>query len=131
MEALKSIARITKFDDVAWIILAGGVLGLLLGLVVLAEPLWASQRAKRAIYAVTDRRILILRFFGAHRTVQTFLRVSIAELKRTERSDGSGNLTFIRQPLRDGEGDFHYRTETFTYIANIREVENLVRKTFS
>ena len=118
-------------DDIAWTLLAGSLLGLFLGLAVLGEPLWASQRAKRTIYAVTDSRILILRFFGARRTVQSFLRISIAEMERTERADGSGNLTFIRQPWRDGDRDLHFRTETFTHIANVREVENLVRKTFS
>lgn len=72
-----------------------GVLFLLVGIKMLTSPLWSYAKAKSTVYAVTDKRALVIRGGGA-RAVTSYEPADIGEIDRREKSDGSGDLIFGR-----------------------------------
>jgi hypothetical protein len=103
-----------------------------IGIGMLTSPIWYRRKAANTIYAVTDRRALIIEDAG-RRTVQSFDRSVIAHLTRNERGDGSGNLLFGP----DNNLEWAYRRRTsgsrttpgFYGIRTVRQVEQLLRET--
>lgn len=102
---------------------------ILVGLGMLASPLGAYLKGRRTYYAITDRQVLILTE-GRTRKVQSFRERDITNIVRTERADGSGNLTFSQRQTRDSEG--HTSTEDVALIGipDVREVERVLRGAF-
>lgn len=56
----------------------------LIGLAMMSAPYWAYLKAKRTVYAITDKRVLIIEV-GKSRTVQSYSGEDIGNIKRTER----------------------------------------------
>ena len=80
-------------------------------------PYWSWRAARRTAYAVTDRRVLIVRR-GKARTVDSYAPDGITDAHRTERRDGSGDLVLARG-FRD--------SITLQAIPEVGRVERLVR----
>jgi len=96
------------------------------GLGMLTAPLWAFLGAGATVYAVTDRRILIIT--GApRRTVLTYNRAEIGDLVRTEGADGSGSLTFGWSVSSSSNGLVRRTRIGFIGIPEVRHVEQLIR----
>ena len=66
---------------------------LLIGLAMLLSPLWAWRSAHHTVYAVTDRRLLIIET-GGSTSVRAISPDGLDRLRRVERRDGSGDLIF-------------------------------------
>lgn len=127
----------------AWIIAAAGTAGLralfaapllLLGIALAAG--WLPRGAAAdTVYAITDRRLLIIET-GRVRRVRSLLPADILTLERHERPDGSGDLLFrnervVRDDLRlrrDGPPSqaFLRRRVGFFDIPEVRRVEAAV-----
>jgi hypothetical protein len=107
-----------------------GIPFLLVGLGMLTSPWWAHRKGSQTVYAVTDRRLLIIKG-GAARSVQSFDENSIGNIERVERSNGSGDIIFAQQVRDYGGGDGDARTSVvhigFFGIPDVRSVEKLVR----
>jgi hypothetical protein len=104
-----------------------GVPFILIGLGLLSSPFWAHRKAKRTVYAITEKRALI--FEGGMGTkVRSFAASALDSLERTERADGSGDIVFERQYYRGHKGGQRVRTIGFLGIRAVREVEQLLEE---
>jgi hypothetical protein len=90
--------------DVFFLLFQG--LFILIGLGMLASPLWVYLKAMRTYYAVTNKRILIVQA-GRSRTVQSYSQGDIGDIVRTEGPDKSGDLTFAQKVYTNSDGDRH------------------------
>lgn len=98
----------------------------LVGLVMMSVPYIAWRRTSRTVHIMTDKRLLTLTE-DRSRTVQSLNLRAITATSRTEKKDGSGNLTISLAPYLDSEGDRTRHQEVFYGIPKIRTVENLLR----
>jgi hypothetical protein len=103
----------------------------LIGFGMLLAPLWANLRAKKTVYAATERRLLIITE-GRTRNVQSFDASDIKDVERRERPDGSGDIVFARRTSYSRDSDGHGRQSTteigFFGVPNVRDVERWVRQ---
>jgi len=98
----------------------------LIGLGMLSAPLWAIRKARRTVYAVTDRRaILFLGGWGT--TVRSFGPDRMGGLRRRQRADGSGDILFEPSPPFADGAHSRMAEGSFFGIANVKEVESLLR----
>jgi hypothetical protein len=111
-----------------------GVPLVLIGLAMLSSPFWMYRRAKRTCYALTDQRAIVWaagRFGGTE--VRSFKPSDLGKMSRRDYADGSGDVIFeeFLTVTRDSDGDLRSQgTERgFLSIADVREVEELVRRT--
>jgi len=85
---------------------------LLLGLFLLDIPFRAYRKARRTIYAITGKRVLII-IEGRKRSIQS--HTFIGHVERIERGNEKGDLIFGPQ-----------KNIRFTGIPNVRSVEQLL-----
>jgi hypothetical protein len=115
------------FDYLPWLFV-------LIGFGIMSAPFWMARQARRTGYALTDRRAIITEggWFGGWKT-SSYTAQGLGQMKRRERSDGSGDLIFeeIVSTSTDSQGrpttQTHWRG--FLNVDRVREVENLVRST--
>jgi hypothetical protein len=100
-----------------------GLLFLLLPFYYFARPVYDYLMAERTIYAVTDRRALIIKPKFGGRIIQSYNRIQ--NIERRELSGGKGDLIFASetQPTRSRARS---RKVGFFGIPNAREVEQLM-----
>ncbi len=107
----------------------GGIF-FLLGLIFLIVGLVAHFPAKNAFYAITNRRVIILRT-GRYLRVTSYGKRAITQVQRFERPDGSGDLVFSGNSSSYGNASGNYnstnssfnRQGAFTALPNVRSVE--------
>jgi len=99
---------------------------LLLGLGMLTAPLWAYLAARRMVYAVTEKRAIIIASGGV-RGVQSYAHTDLGDIQRVERPDGSGDLYFATKSTVTSRGYVNQTKIGFTGIPEVRTVEQLVR----
>lgn len=58
--------------------------------------------------------------------VRSFERSRLAEVRRTERADGSGDLVFSQEPVNSG-GSERRQDVGFVGVRNVKAVEDAVR----
>jgi len=128
-------------DSRAPAVRAGGlavfpVLGIplvLLGMLMLFSPLWALSQARRTLYAVTSRRLLIL-VSGRSPSLRSFDPRTLAPLQRFDRTDGTGDLLFPDQTLLNatrGYSRLQAMHTGFIGITDAHSVHDLIRSTFN
>ncbi|PQV64024.1 hypothetical protein B1R32_10749 [Abditibacterium utsteinense] len=98
-----------------------GLIFVFAGLALVLTPFFNSAKATRTIYAVTDRRLLIIE----GENVQSFLPADIERLQR--RGESSGDVIFAREMRRGSKGRRYEVEIGFFGIQNPREVERLIR----
>ena len=106
-----------------------GVPFVAIGIGLLSAPLRAARRAGRTIYAVTDRRAVVLTGAGTT-TLVTVLPAAMAGMVRVERADGSGDLLFPDplEALLETIPRGRVRVALgFFGVAHVRDVEDLIR----
>jgi len=104
---------------------------LLIGILLLFTPRLNAHLARNVVYAITDHRILTLTRRGkGDMQTESYVPAPGSEFECTVRRDGTGNLTYAKLPIPQGEGGSQTRTRTFQCISNVREVERLLWSTF-
>jgi len=103
-----------------------GIPFLLIGLGMLTAPLWAFLAAGRTLYAVTNRRALIISRLVST-TVKSFTHSEIHELQRVEHAGGSGDLYFGSREFVTRRGGTRRQRIGFLGIPDVRTVEQLIR----
>jgi len=110
----------------------GGVftlLGLIYTLVGLLLPLLLNTQT---LYAITTRRVIILRMARNRRYVSSYNKQAITQIHRVERPDGEGDLTFATHPrIYVGNQDNSYSTGylqfgrqgVFRMVPDVRHVQ--------
>jgi hypothetical protein len=100
----------------------------LVGLGLLASPLWVRLTAKRTAYVITDRRAIVLAGgWAGSVTVRSFEPAQLTDLRRTQRSDGSGDLVFTQDVSRGNRGAIRTTDVGFLAIADVKGAEERVR----
>jgi hypothetical protein len=101
----------------------------LIGLGMLSSPFWAMRTARGTVYAITDRRVLIIqKLFSAR--IRTVLPHQIGNLSRKQKDDGSGTIQF--ENLSDTEKRLQNETQKmplgFYGVSDVKNVERLLRE---
>lgn len=127
-----SNGKSTQKND-AIIATAMGCLFLLLGLWFAITPLRARYKARKNIYAITDQRALVLEgaLFGGARQVYSFDPHRLGKIRRTQRTDGSGDLILEESisGLDHETGQAMIKVVGFIGINDVKQVEELLRTT--
>lgn len=120
---------------VFWVFLAGlrnhepGLFTLIVLAVVVPDigiavglPLWMARKARRTFYAITDRRAMILTT-GPTMAVRSFPSASLADIRKKERANGSGDILFA--PL----SRWRFMPIGFAGIRDVAQADQLLRQT--
>jgi hypothetical protein len=103
-----------------------GIPFLVIGLGMLTAPLWAFLAAARTLYAVTNRRAMIVsRVFST--SVRSYMHADIHDLQRVERAGGEGDVFFANRDILTRNGGVVRRRIGFLGIPDVRSVEQLIR----
>ena len=111
------------FAKLAW--LWGGVF-IVVGASMLLSPLWACWVARRTIYAVTDRRAIVIQKPLRRATIQSFHGERLENVIRREAPTGCGDLVFERQAWEDRRGRAVFRDVGFLGILDAHAVQQLL-----
>ncbi|GIX05578.1 MAG: hypothetical protein KatS3mg114_1447 [Planctomycetaceae bacterium] len=119
-----------------WLFPLFGLPFILIGLGMLASPWRARRRARHIVYAVTDRRLLILTPHDGGRAVHTWTPCTLQRWRRVEYADGSGDLFFEGTTAaphgtatdESSTLDDDDITTAFLGIERVRDVEDLIRQ---
>ncbi len=103
-----------------------GVPFVLIGLGMLLSPLYKFYQAGKTLYIITDKSARIV-IDGNSKSVRTFSGSDLKSLRRTEKSDGSGDLLFSKDISVFSKGR---RTSSvgFFGIPNVRFAEQSLLK---
>lgn len=104
-----------------------GVPFALIGLGVMLAPIWAALRARNTVYAVTERRAMII-VNGGGGGITSYGRADMAEVSRAERADGSGSVFFATRTSTTSRGFVKHTRVGFLGIPDVRNVERLIRE---
>jgi len=94
----------------------------LIGLAMLASPLFLYKKAKSTFYIITDRRALIFQD-GATVKMQSFGPQQLQNIERIQAPDGSGSLIFTEQ--RSGRNNRSVKIG-FLGIKDVKHAEALL-----
>src|SRR5207245_2295908 len=94
-----------------------GVVFFLLGLIYLLIGLVGSFPSRNTLYAITNRRVIMLRS-GRNTRVSSYPRHAITQVQHIERPDGSGDLIFAGNPAYGSSG----RVGAFSALPDVRLV---------
>ena len=72
---------------------------LLVGFAVILAPLWAYLAGAKTVYAVTNRRVMLVSG-SKNRAVKSFTPADIASVEHRERPDGSGDIVLMTNMLQ-------------------------------
>jgi hypothetical protein len=101
-----------------------GVPFVLVGLGMLTSPYWLYKKAKQTVYALTNRRAMIITG-GSTKKVQSFTGNDMGVIERTERSNGIGDVIFATIAGKKSD-----QPVGFMGISEARRVERLLLDTF-
>jgi hypothetical protein len=102
-----------------------GVPFLLVGLFMVLAPLWAFLKGRNTVYAVTDKRVMIITG-GASRVVKSCTPADIASVDYRERPDGSGDIVIAtNMPIRTNNSVSQLKVGLYG-VANVKEVARQV-----
>jgi hypothetical protein len=106
-----------------------GIPFVLIGLGMISSPIWMLRRAMRIAYVVTDKRLIVVeRPYWRGVKVQSFEPDRIADLRRTQYPDGSGNLIFGRDYSNVSARNRNPIEEGFFGIPDVKAAEDCVRE---
>lgn len=103
----------------------------IIGLLLLPGPYWVYKRMLNTIYVITNERCMIITV-GRTKKVQSYNIYDIRNIKKTEYSDGTGDICFAKETSlssRNEHGNRTVRTTEigFNRIKNVTEVERILR----
>ena len=107
-----------------------GIPFLLVGSSFLLSPFWLKRIAKRSYYVLTNQRALLMMgglFGGTANNIRSFYPNQLNDLRRTQKSDGSGDLIFTVDISHTSEGH-RSKDVGFLAIAEVKAIEDAVRQ---
>lgn len=113
-----------SFDDFFFLF---GTPFVLIGIGMFLSPIYQRQKALNTIYAITNKRILIIQsgFFSKENIgLQSFTKDDIEMLERQEKSNGMGNIFFKKEVRYGSKGSTYIENIGFWGIKNVRAVES-------
>lgn len=95
------------------------------GIGMLLTPFWVRWKARRTVYAITDRRVLTI-VTGRTTEVSAIAADKIVKLTRKEKRDGSGTLRIVTGYGKDSDGDRVEEATELYAVPNVRAAEQAV-----
>jgi hypothetical protein len=120
-----------KKGNFGWWLLfpAFGLPFILIGFGLLLSPFWMRRRAARTLYALTNRRALIVTLGRrGHVTVRSFEPERLMDLQRNQNADNSGDVVFTQDVGYRGDRAKNVLDVGFLAIHDVKRVEEMVRK---
>jgi len=100
-----------------------------IGFAMLSAPFRTMQNVRRMIYAITDKRIIIIERKGAARKIHSYVPRYATDLERVDHADGSGDLTFAVNFRRDTPRGMSGPVGLYG-VPDVRVVERIIREAF-
>ena len=123
MASMAASAQSGPFSFFPWF----GLPFVIVGAGMVLSPVWGYAVGAYTTYAVTDRRLMIMRRFPSHR-VTSYGPDDIDTIERREGANGNGDVVF-RQELRYGNrGRSRVHRIGFFGVPEVRRVEEEIRK---
>lgn len=107
------------FDLIPWGI---GFVCVSIGLLILLFPLWHCRQQLRTVYAITDRRVIILDDYFT-----SYPPESLTTIRCREQKDGTGDVIFTRTEWEDAVGHTTMCDIGFHGIPHAETVETLLK----
>jgi hypothetical protein len=104
-----------------------GIPFVLVGLGMLTSPYRAFRKARRTVYAITNRRAMIIHF-GRSKLVQSYFERDLNDFSRTERADGSGDIVFRTEETDNRRGNRRSNPIGFFGVKDVRGVERILQE---
>jgi hypothetical protein len=101
-----------------------GIPFVLIGLAMLAAPLWMARRAGRTVYVLTERRLVELIDDATSTQVKSIWPKDILSITKSVRADGSGTIKLSFGSKRDSEGDLVEKAVSIDGVRNVDELEH-------
>ena len=98
-----------------------------IGLFVLLSPMLAARQGASTIYAVTDKRAIIIEG-GSSRSIKSWTRRDIENIDRIEHADGTGDVIFARERRPGSRGRSYTHEIGFFGVQDARLVEGYLRQ---
>lgn len=100
---------------------------LLIGFGLLASPYWNYRRMKNTLYAITDRRAIVMNG-GWNIRIQSYQPEILDQLDRNERRDGTGDIIFASAAsLPVGRNNQYFTPTGFFSITDPKTAEGFLR----
>jgi hypothetical protein len=97
---------------------------------IIGRFLWDARRRRRTVYAVTDRRVMIVER-ATRRRIRTVNLRAIDEVAVVERRNRSGDVVLGTPPRRfpfGGWSEDEVQPPRLEFLPNVREVYDIVRR---
>jgi hypothetical protein len=112
-----------------WVFPLWGVPFILIGFGMLSSPYWVLRRARRTAYVLTNQRAIVMSIGWRGKTaIRSFEPDALKDLRRNERSDGSGDLIFAEDVSPGNRGRDRVTNAGFLAIKEVKNVEEQVRQ---
>lgn len=99
---------------------------LLIGLAIALAPLWAFLKAKSTVYAVTNRRVMVISG-STNRSVKSLTPADITSVEHRERPDGSGDILLTTTAvIRAGNNMSSQMRVALCGVPNVKQVADQV-----
>lgn len=99
---------------------------LLIGMGIILAPFWAFLKARSTVYAVTDRRVMVITG-SKNRSVKSLTSADILSVEHRERPDGSGDITLVtNQLMRMGNNMPSQMKVALCGVPNVKQVAGQV-----
>jgi hypothetical protein len=112
----------------SWFFVLWGGMFMTIGAGMLLSPLWSWWLARHTLYAITDRRALLIEA-PWRRRIQSFMGERLLNLVRVEDGYGRGDIIFERLPIRGSRGRTTIQEIGFFGLENVKHIEDLLRAT--
>jgi hypothetical protein len=118
--------KVPRFENGADLFPLFGIPFVLIGLGMFSAPLWAARKAAGTAYVITTERAIV--FIGGYgTTIRSFSPERLADRRRVQFGDGSGDLLFGRGIMTtDGEGSTSFMPEGFLGVPDVKRVDDVV-----
>jgi hypothetical protein len=98
----------------------------LFGVGMLTTPFVEWHYARKSLYVVTDRRLIVMKAGWSTMNIRSFSPAELGAVRRTENAKRSGDVLFFDSLRPDGDGGKQVVTEGFFGVANSKLVEQHV-----
>ena len=103
---------------------------MLIGAFMLLSPIWAWWAARHTLYAVTDRRAILIEA-PFRRVIQSFTGERLTTVVRREDRQGRGDIIFEREASRGSKDRTVYRDVGFFGLSDAKAVEQILQSTYA
>ena len=98
-----------------------------IGCAMLAAPFLGIRKSKNTAHAVTDARLINV-FVGRDKGAESYPFTKVNFVKRSDRRDGTGNLSIGYGVEKDSDGDTRPLTMDWSGIPDVRRAEAIIRE---